>query len=93
MVVEGESRHGPLGYVLDHLGPPPLVPGDYNASGSVDAAAVWRWTADNGLLRNTTFDTMQFGLEITATSGVQKRYSLNAYNTWWSGTSGTGPAI
>jgi len=70
-----------------------LIPAQKTTTGTVDAAAVWRWAAGSGLLRNTTFDTMQFGLEITATSGVSKRYSLNAYSAWWSNTSGGGSTI
>jgi hypothetical protein len=31
--------------------------------------------------------------EVTSTSGVQKRYSLNAYSAWWSNTSGGGSTI
>jgi hypothetical protein len=70
-----------------------LIPAQKTTSGTVDASAVWRWAASQNLLRNTTFDTMQFGLEITSTSGVQKRYSLNAYSAWWSNTSGGGSSI
>jgi len=70
-----------------------LIPAQKTTTGTVDASAVWRWAADNGRLRNTTFDTMQFGLEITSTSNVQKRYSLNSYSAWWSNTSGGGSNI
>jgi hypothetical protein len=70
-----------------------FIPATKRNTGTVDASAVWRWAADNGRLRNTTFDTMQFGLEITSTNGVSKRYSLNAYSAWWSNTSGGGGSI
>jgi len=70
-----------------------LIPAQQSNTGTIDASAVWRWAASQNLLRNTTFDTMQFGLEITSTSGVQKRYSLNAYSAWWSNTSGGGSSI
>lgn len=70
-----------------------LIPAQQTSTGTIDAAAVWRWAASWNLLRNTTFDTMQFGIEITSTSGVQKRYSLNAYSAWWSNTSGGGSSI
>jgi len=70
-----------------------FIPANENDSGYVDALAVWRWAADHGRLRNTTFDTMQFGIEITSTSGQQKRYSLNEYHAWWTNTSGGGSGI
>ena len=70
-----------------------LIPAQQSDTGTIDASAVWRWAASQNLLRNTTFDTMQFGLEITSTSGVQKRYSLNSYSAWWSNTSGGGSSI
>ncbi|WP_205324673.1 ricin-type beta-trefoil lectin domain protein [Glycomyces sp. YM15] len=67
-----------------------LIPATQTNSGTIDALAVWRWAAAEGLLRNTDFDTMQFGIEITSTSGVSKRYSLNNYQAWWTNTSGGG---
>jgi hypothetical protein len=70
-----------------------FVPSQQRSTGTIDAAAIWRWSASQNLLRNTTFDTMQFGCEISSTSGVQKRYSLNAYSAWWSNTSGGGSSI
>ncbi|GHH77518.1 hypothetical protein [Promicromonospora soli] len=70
-----------------------FIPANENDRGYVNALAVWRWAADNGRLRNTTFDTMQFGIEITSTSGQQKRYSLNEYHAWWTNTSGGGSGI
>ncbi|MFJ9775057.1 hypothetical protein ACIRVF_28055 [Kitasatospora sp. NPDC101157] len=70
-----------------------LIPAQQSSTGTVDASAVWRWAASQNLLRNTTFDTMQFGIEITSTGGVQKRYSLNAYSAWWSNTSGGGSTV
>ncbi len=70
-----------------------LIPAQQSHTGTIDASAVWRWAASRNLLRNTTFDTMQFGLEITSTSGVRKRYSLNSYSAWWSNTSGRGSSI
>jgi len=36
---------------------------------------------------------MQFGIEITSTSGVWKRYSLTSYTASWSNTSGGGSGI
>ncbi|MFF7388327.1 hypothetical protein ACFZAE_07680 [Streptomyces scabiei] len=70
-----------------------FIPAQQSNTGTIDAAAVWRWAASQNLLRNTTFDTMQFGLEISSTNGVQKRYSLNSYSAWWSNTSGGGSSI
>lgn len=70
-----------------------FIPANQNHDGYVDVLATWRWAADRGLLRNTTFDTMQFGIEITSTSGQQKRYSLNEYHAWWTNTSGGGSGI
>ena len=70
-----------------------FIPAQQSNTGTVDASAVWRWAASQNLLRNTTLETMQFGIEITSTSGVQKRYSLNAYSAWWSNTSGGGSSI
>ncbi|MET8545284.1 hypothetical protein ABZW03_32290 [Kitasatospora sp. NPDC004799] len=70
-----------------------LIPAQQSNTGSIDASAVWRWAASRNLLRNTDFDTMQFGIEITSTGGVQKRYALNAYSAWWNNTSGGGSSI
>jgi hypothetical protein len=70
-----------------------FIPANESDRGSVDALATWRWAADRGLLRNTDFDAMQFGIEITSTSGQQKRYSLNEYSAWWTNTSGGGSGI
>ncbi|MDF2269488.1 hypothetical protein P2Q00_29200 [Streptomyces coacervatus] len=70
-----------------------LIPAQQTNTGSIDASAVWRWAASQNLLRNTNFDAMQYGIEITSTSGVQKRYSLNAYSAWWNNTSGSGSNI
>jgi hypothetical protein len=70
-----------------------FIPAQQSNTGTIDASAVWRWAASQNLLRNTTFDTMQFGIEISSTSGVQKRYSLNSYSAWWSNTSGGGSSI
>ena len=70
-----------------------LFPAQQTNSGTVDVSAVWRWAASQNLLRNTTLDTMQYGIEITSTSGMQKQYSLNAYSAWWSNTSGGGSSI
>ncbi|MFF3070402.1 hypothetical protein [Kitasatospora sp. NPDC057936] len=70
-----------------------LIPAQQSNTGTIDASAVWRWAASQNLLRNTDFDTMQFGIEITSTSGAQKRYSLNAYSAWWNNTSGGGSTI
>jgi hypothetical protein len=70
-----------------------LIPAQQSNSGTIDALAVWEWAAAEGLLVNTTFDTMQFGIEITSTSGVQKRYSLNEYHASWTNTSGGGSSI
>jgi hypothetical protein len=70
-----------------------FIPAQQSNTGTIDASAVWRWAASRNVLRNTTFDTMQFGFEVTSTSGVQKRYSLNAYSAWWFNTSGGGSTI
>jgi hypothetical protein len=70
-----------------------FIPANENDKGHVDALATWQWAAQQGLLRNTDFSTMQFGLEITSTSGQQKRYSLNEYHAWWTNTSGGGSGI
>jgi hypothetical protein len=70
-----------------------LIPASQSTSGTVDALAVWKWAAAEGLLVNTEFDTMQFGIEITSTSGVSKRYSLNDFHASWSNTSGGGSSI
>jgi hypothetical protein len=70
-----------------------LIPATQSNSGTVDALAVWKWCASEGLLVNTDFDTMQFGIEITSTSGVWKRYSLTSYTASWSNTSGGGSGI
>ncbi|MFE9423813.1 hypothetical protein ACFYNO_12725 [Kitasatospora sp. NPDC006697] len=68
-------------------------PAQQSNTGTIDASALWRWAASRNLLRNTTLQTMQFGIEVTSTSGVQKQYSLNAYSAWWSNTSGGGSTI
>jgi hypothetical protein len=70
-----------------------LIPASQSNSGTVDALAVWEWAASEGLLVNTDFDSMQFGIEITSTSGVSKRYSLDNYHASWSNTSGGGSNI
>jgi hypothetical protein len=70
-----------------------FIPAQQSNTGTVDVSQVWRWAASRNLLRNTTLQTMQFGIEITSTSGVQKRYSLNAYSAWWSNTTGGGSSI
>lgn len=70
-----------------------LIPAKQSNTGTIDASAVWRWAASQNLLRNTTFDKMAYGVEITSTSGVQKRYALNGYSAWWSNTSGGGSSI
>jgi hypothetical protein len=70
-----------------------FIPAQQSNTGTVDASALWRWAASNNLLRNTTLQTMEFGIEITSTSGVQKQYSLNAYSAWWNNTSGGGSSI
>jgi hypothetical protein len=70
-----------------------FIPAQQNSSGYVDALAVWQWAAWGGHMRNTDFQTMQFGIEITSTSGQQKRYSLNEYHAWWTNTSGGGSGI
>ena len=70
-----------------------FIPAQQSNTGTVNASALWWWAASNNLLRNTTLQTMEFGIEITSTSGVQKQYSLNAYSAWWSNTSGGGSTI
>jgi len=70
-----------------------FIPAQQSNTGTVDVSALWRWAASRNLLRNTTLQAMQFGIEITSTSGVQKQYSLNAYSAWWSNTSGGGSSI
>ncbi|MFC3493932.1 hypothetical protein [Glycomyces rhizosphaerae] len=70
-----------------------LFPAQQSNDDYVDALAVWQWAASEGLLVNTDFDTMQFGLEITSTSGESKRFSLNEYHAWWTDTSGNGSGI
>ncbi|MDN3241707.1 hypothetical protein [Glycomyces tritici] len=70
-----------------------FIPAQQSNEGYVDALATWKWAADQGLLRNTDFNTMQFGLEITSTSNESKRYSLNEYHAWWTNTSGGGSGI
>ncbi|GAA2147656.1 hypothetical protein [Glycomyces algeriensis] len=70
-----------------------FIPAQQSNEGHVDALATWKWAADQGLLRNTDFSTMQFGLEITSTSNESKRYSLNEYHAWWTNTSGGGSGI
>jgi hypothetical protein len=70
-----------------------LIPASQSNSGTINALAVWQDLAARGLLTNTVFDTMQFGIEITSTSGVWKRYSLNNYNASYSTTTGGGSGI
>jgi hypothetical protein len=70
-----------------------FIPATESDTGTVDALAVWRWAAEQGLLRNTDFDTMQFGIEITSTNNEWKQYSLNNYSAEWSNTSGGGSSI
>jgi hypothetical protein len=70
-----------------------FIPAEQNNEGYVDALATWKWAAEQGRLRNTDFAAMQFGLEITSTSGQAKRYSLNEYHAWWTNTSGGGSGI
>ena len=70
-----------------------FIPAQQSNTGSIDASVLWRWAASHNLLRNTTVQTMQFGIAISSTSGVQKQYSLNAYSAWWSNTSGGGSSI
>jgi hypothetical protein len=70
-----------------------FIPATESDTGTVDALAIWRWAAEQGRLRNTDFDTMQFGFEITSSGGESKRYSLNNYSAEWSNTSGGGSSI
>jgi hypothetical protein len=70
-----------------------FIPAQQSNDGYVDALATWQWAAQQGLLVNTDFQTMQFGLEITSTDGQQKRYSLDEYHAWWTNTSGGGSGI
>jgi len=70
-----------------------LIPAQQSISGSLDCLAIWRWCAAEGLLTNTNFDTMQFGVEVTSTNNTWQTFRLNSYSASWSNTSGGGSGI
>ena len=70
-----------------------LIPAQQSNSGTVDCLAVWQWAASEGLLTNTHFYQMQFGVEVTSTKNTWQIFSLNNYSASWSNTSGGGSGI
>ncbi|HXI70616.1 MAG TPA: hypothetical protein VNN22_09720 [Verrucomicrobiae bacterium] len=69
-----------------------FIPAQQMTSGTLDILAVWNWAASHGLLVNTDFDTMQFGVEITSTGNTWQTFGLN-YSASWSNKSGGGSGI
>lgn len=61
-------------------------------SGYEDLLAIVNWCKSKGLLTNSNFYSMSFGVEITSTSGWQYFY-LNGYSASWANTSGGGSGI
>ena len=61
-------------------------------SGYEDILAIVNWCKSKGLLTNSNFYSMSFGIEITSTSGWESFY-LNGYSASWTNTSGGGSGI
>ena len=61
-------------------------------SGYEDLLAIMNWCKSKGLLTNSNFYSMSFGVEITSTSGWENFY-LNGYSASWSNKSGGGSGI
>jgi len=70
-----------------------FIPAQQTNSGTVDVLAVWNWAASQGLLVNTTFNQMQYGVEVTSTNNSHQVFSLNNYSASWSNASGGGSGI
>jgi hypothetical protein len=70
-----------------------FIPAQQTNSGTLDCLAIWNWCASQGLLTNTDFDTMQYGVEITATNNTWQTFRMNSYSASWSNTSGGGSGI
>jgi len=51
-------------------------------NGTEDATTMIRWAHDHGLLSGTTVTQIQFGFEVTSTSGWQS-FNLWGYNAGW----------
>ena len=68
-------------------------PATQRITGTINALAVWQWAASQGLLTNTHFYQMQFGVEITSTKNTWQRFSLNSFSGSWTNTSGGGSSL